>query len=1593
MSFAVLATAQRQQPDNSPHLLLVPTDAAGTAALARTDPRVLARYESFSLVEARGADEQRLRSAGAERRDDMRRVETAAGEIDPSVERPALAAKNAPDRQETLALVQFVGPPKEAWLDRLRETGARIVTYQAENAYVVHASGAAVDRLAALQGTYPAVRAVSVLTAADKLEDRMSRSGVFAVTTVAGVPGEGARDEAAALGGTAAAAPVTVGSLRTEYRTLSSSEVAELARDTGVVAVEASAEPELFDERAAQIVAGNVTGPPLVQPTEGSYLEWLVDPLRIPDESTFDFAIDVTDEGFDNGADPPAHPDFRERGSVANPDRVAYVADYTSDPDGRDCGGHGTHVASIATGYNSTSDAPTFSDDRGFRHGLGIAPFARVGASKIFRGCSDGGFSLSTTFTDLAANSYAGGARISNNSWGTGNLDNWGDYTPRSREFDRLVRDARPSEAGNQAMVEVFAAGNDGDGGDDSEDEGYGTISAEASAKNVITVGATESVRSIQNPKPECEPPNTGADSARDVIDFSSRGPTDDGRLKPDLVAPGTHITGAAPQHAGYAGFGVCHTLLPGTTFYSMVSGTSQATPQVSGAAALVRHWYRRTQGTDPSPALTKALLINTATDVAGGLNGKGDTTAKGPNSDQGWGRVTLGNALDGTAREFRDQQSIDNFGTSGQSRVFAYTRDPIKPLKVTLAWTDAPGPTTGDPVVNNLDLVVEAGGQTYRGNVFYRGESRVGGTTDRRNNVESVYLPPLPTGSPERFAVKVVGTNITGDGVPGNSDSTDQDFALVVSNAQQQAGSPVLVHDTTTIDDSPAVGGDGDGALEPGESFELDERLRNAGNAPVTGTTGRLSAGGEVTVTADAATWPPSMPAGGTGTNVPSFEAELAPTASCGADLTGITLDLTTEQGPHRVPVTIPTGVEATPVLWEWPNPGSSPPPAPLSIPDDSAAGVASSIEVTAPGRIKDANVQIARLNHNFVGDLRIDIIGPDLTTVTLVEHPGGPDNNDNNLVGTIFDDEASQNIGAGAGPYTGRFRPQHDQLSRFDGKSQVGTWTLRVRDLFEGVVGTLVQWGADLTPAICSVDSTAPNTLIDSGPSDGSSVPTNDATFAVRSVPPGASFQCKLDGAPYAACPSTKVYTDLADGTHIFRVRADDGTKVDPTPARRTWTIDTAAPQAAITSGPSDRVNETSAAFQFISPDTPDAKFECQFDAEDFSECTEPFSRSSLSDGPHTFAVRAIDPVGNVGAPATRTWTVDTAAPAPVISTPANGSITDDATPLVSGTGGTAQGDEGVVTVKVFVGTLAAGLPAQTLFVPRDGASGAWSVETPLADGTYTVRAEQADSAGNVGSSLPATFRVDAPDPTPSPPPGTDPPRPRNDPPPPVAPSLVLVPAEERISDALAGRLIAVAGCASACRVDARLTASPRAARTLGLGTKSTVLGKGTKRLGGAGTAATAVRLNKRARAALRGKATAKVSLRLKVTEGDSTLSLNRTISLRRSAGLRRIATHGLRLWAVCSERCPLSGKLTLSAKDARRIGLRPRGLKRMQVAAGRVTAPAGKATLLTLKARRGAKKAMSNARRLSALLEATAGAEPNPRTPVSRAFTLRR
>jgi hypothetical protein len=208
------------------------------------------------------------------------------------------------------------------------------------------------------------------------------------------------------------------------------------------------------------------------------------------------------------------------------------------------------------------------------------------------------------------------------------------------------------------------------------------------------------------------------------------------------------------------------------------------AAPHISGAAALARKFFtsRNLLGDHlaPSPAMTKAYLINSASYLTG-ENAGGNLPAE----RQGWGRANLTRAFDDAKRTLVDQTRL--FTESGQAfEIEGSLADRSRPLLVTLAWTDAPGALVGAASVNDLDLEITVGGVTvYRGNNFSEAISTEGGAADRLNNVESIFLPAsaIPEGFNGNFKITVRAANIAGDGVPGNGNALDQDFALVVYN------------------------------------------------------------------------------------------------------------------------------------------------------------------------------------------------------------------------------------------------------------------------------------------------------------------------------------------------------------------------------------------------------------------------------------------------------------------------------------------------------------------------------------------------------------------------------------------------------------------------------------------------------------------------------------------------------------------------------------------------------------------------------------------------------------------------------------------
>jgi hypothetical protein len=184
-------------------------------------------------------------------------------------------------------------------------------------------------------------------------------------------------------------------------------------------------------------------------------------------------------------------------------------------------------------------------------------------------------------------------------------------------------------------------------------------------------------------------------------------------------------------------------------------------------------------------------------------------------------------------------------------------------------------------------------------------------------------------------------------------------------------------------------------------------------------------------------------------------------------------------------------------------------------------------------------------------------------------------------------------------------------------------------------------------------TIDTTAPQTTITSGPTS----PTNQtsATFTFTSSDAGSSFQCRLDGAAFAACTSGQSYTGLAPGSHDFEVRSTDPAgNTDASPAAHSWTIDTTAPPAPVLVDPPDDSLIDSSTFAVAGTAEPGTSVEV-FDGASSSAITPVDGAGSwtttltgVADGVHTYSARATDAAGNVPGPSNvHTVTVDTGAP----------------------------------------------------------------------------------------------------------------------------------------------------------------------------------------------------------------------------------------------------------------------------------------------------------------------------------------------------------
>ena len=533
---------------------------------------------------------------------------------------------------------------------------------------------------------------------------------------------------------------------------LAPGQLEALAQSSAVLWIEPAFKHKLVDEAASKIVGGD--DGQIATPT-------------VTQQLGFDgrgVTVCVADTGLDTGNTNTMHPDLLGR--------VTGFQFYSPLTDGSDGYGHGTHCAGIVAGNAATGEK---DPDSGQFYGLGVASGASIYVERIFDGdANEVDFTSDETLTHDAVRH---GAKIGSNSWGN---DVAGDYDTDCAQFDELVRDADASTSGYQPYILEFSAGNAGPGSQ--------TVGSPASAKNVIATGASDNV-----PGTLAETYDLYADGIDTMADFSSRGPCADGRIKPDLVAPGTWIASAAsraaPDEASIAWTAI-------DDFYVYMGGTSMSGPHAAGAAAVFVQFYQATHtNAVPSPALVKAALINSADELDEANGGPGPV----PNNDEGWGRINLENIIttnfSGAPRAFQyvDQTTLLTNGQVYTQHIFV--RSAGQPLKVTLAYTDVPGfPGALPALVNDLDLEVAApDGTLYRGNQFGAGESVPNAPTpDKLNNVEGVFLTDPAPGD---YQVRVRGTKIVQDALT-NTAAIDQDFALVVSGDLTRAGQGLILLD-----------------------------------------------------------------------------------------------------------------------------------------------------------------------------------------------------------------------------------------------------------------------------------------------------------------------------------------------------------------------------------------------------------------------------------------------------------------------------------------------------------------------------------------------------------------------------------------------------------------------------------------------------------------------------------------------------------------------------------------------------------------------------------------------------------------------------
>jgi subtilisin-like proprotein convertase family protein len=715
-------------------------------------------------------------------------------------------------------VVQSHGVLGETLRRQLRDAGLEIVSYIPNNAYLVRGTRSAME----LAAGSPEVAAVLPFAPAFKLEPQLLDRALAAsptpgnqqlIVTVSD-PAKTVPD-LIALGGTEVFRERgTFGQLVTVSGL--GNRLIELAQLPGVLMIEQWT-PRALANDLTGVALGSVTN----LDNTGPYLE--LDGSGV--------LVNINDSGVDKN-----HPDLVGRVDTIPALAATVLADLE---------GHGTHVAGTIAGDGSASGTLA-GTPQGSTNGASVQ--GRTPKAKLFvlpvdliQGPPSGDTYLQEEAAKAPGRSSRNRPLISNNSWGYTTRE----YSSKSASYDAAVRDALPGERGDQPILYVFSAGNEGSGGNSGVGGIPDSITSPGNAKNVITVGAVESPRFLTNaivydtnfvavkigstafPDRGYVETNTTyftnevlkpfTDTAHQVAGFSSRGNVgveiegSSGRFKPDVVAPGSFIlsarssrwriedqypadplTGEFPD--SYYLFGELEK--SNAPSYRFESGTSMSAPAISGLLAQIQQYFEQKLNVFPSAATYKALLINAS---------RATSQIYEPDTKEafnygGWGMPTLPRALRSGIKVAGNDKPLAAIEGAGLSTAEAATlkltlSETNAPLRISLVWTDPPGnPAASTKLVNDLDLVISntVSGEVFFGNDFSPGTGVSQAQTtnepvgpDRVNNVERIVLQSPSAGE---YVVWVIAHRVNVNARRDNPAKVAQDFSLVIGSDAEVA-------------------------------------------------------------------------------------------------------------------------------------------------------------------------------------------------------------------------------------------------------------------------------------------------------------------------------------------------------------------------------------------------------------------------------------------------------------------------------------------------------------------------------------------------------------------------------------------------------------------------------------------------------------------------------------------------------------------------------------------------------------------------------------------------------------------------------------